>query len=65
MRHRLRVAEVLPETADAVSLVFGLADDQRERFRYRPGQFLTLRLPTQHGQLARCSARHTPTSGSG
>lgn len=33
--HRLRVAAVIPETADAVSLVFGLTERQRERFRYR------------------------------
>ncbi|WP_051399758.1 ferredoxin--NADP reductase [Haloechinothrix halophila] len=61
--HRLRVAEVIPETADAVSLVFGLTERQRERFRYRPGQFLTLRVPTEHGALARCyslaSSPHT------
>ncbi len=61
--HRLRIAEVIPETADAVSLVFGLTERQRERFHYRPGQFLTLRVPTEHGVLARCyslaSSPHT------
>ncbi|GAA5125589.1 ferredoxin--NADP reductase [Haloechinothrix salitolerans] len=61
--HRLRVAEVIPETADAVSLVFDLTERQRERFAYRPGQFLTLRLPTVDGALARCyslaSSPHT------
>ncbi|MFI9386966.1 2Fe-2S iron-sulfur cluster-binding protein [Kutzneria sp. NPDC052558] len=52
--HRLRVAEVVAETADAVSLVFELTARQRERFAYRPGQFLTLRLPTAAGPVARC-----------
>ena len=54
IRHRLRVAEVITETADAVSVVFDLTDLQRERFAYRPGQFLTLRLPTSDGPVARC-----------
>lgn len=39
---RLRVAEVIRETDDAVSLVFDVPPD----FAYRPGQFLTLRVPT-------------------
>jgi 3-ketosteroid 9alpha-monooxygenase subunit B len=52
--HRLQVAEVISETADAVSLVFDLTAAQRERFAYRPGQFLTLRLPTAGGPVARC-----------
>lgn len=63
VRHRLRVAEVIVETADAVSLVFELTPQQRERFAYRPGQFLTLRLPTSEGPVARCyslaSSPHT------
>src|SRR5579859_6892502 len=63
MSHRLRVAEVTAETADAVSLVFDLTARQRDRFAYRPGQFLTLRLPTPEGPVARCyslaSSPHT------
>jgi 3-ketosteroid 9alpha-monooxygenase subunit B len=47
--HRLRVAEVIAETDDARSLVFALSDEQVEAFRYRPGQFLTLRI----GSVAR------------
>lgn len=62
-RHRLRVAEVIIETVDAVSLVFELTARQREAFAYRPGQFLTLRLPTPEGPVARCyslaSSPHT------
>lgn len=61
--HRLRVAEVTVETADAVSVVFELTARQRERFSYRPGQFVTLRLPTPAGPVARCyslaSSPHT------
>lgn len=61
--HRLRVAEVISETRDACSLVFDLAAHQRPHFEYRPGQFLTLRIPGANGSVARCyslaSSPHT------
>lgn len=41
--HPLEIIDVIEETADAVSLVF--ARPSGERFDYRPGQFLTLRVP--------------------
>ena len=41
--HKLKVAEVRRETADAVSLRFELPEDLRERFQFRAGQHLTLR----------------------
>lgn len=45
----LTVADVFTETADACSLVF------EESFPYRPGQFLTLRIPSDRtGSVARC-----------
>jgi 3-ketosteroid 9alpha-monooxygenase subunit B len=52
--HTLRVAAVLDETADARSLVFDVPEPLRETFRYRPGQFLTLRLPVGAELLPRC-----------
>lgn len=52
--HRLRVREVVTETDDSRSLVFDLTPSQVERFHYRPGQFLTLRVPGQDGAVARC-----------
>ncbi|TNC29033.1 ferredoxin--NADP reductase [Amycolatopsis alkalitolerans] len=59
--HTLTVAEVIAETADARSVVFELKPEQAEAFRYRPGQFLTLRI----GTAARCyslsSAPHEGT----
>ncbi|TDD85947.1 ferredoxin--NADP reductase [Saccharopolyspora karakumensis] len=49
--HRLRVAEVVEETADARSVVF---DVDTTRLPYRPGQFLTLRIPSDRcGSVAR------------
>jgi 3-ketosteroid 9alpha-monooxygenase subunit B len=58
------VAEVIPESADTHSLVLAVPDDQRDRFSYRPGQFLTLRVPSERtGSVARCyslaSSPHT------
>ncbi|WP_119155838.1 2Fe-2S iron-sulfur cluster-binding protein [Caldimonas tepidiphila] len=52
--HRLRVREVVRETHDASSLVFEVPDDLAKVFRYRPGQFLTLRLTVEGRELRRC-----------
>ncbi|MGA5463004.1 2Fe-2S iron-sulfur cluster-binding protein [Mycobacterium sp. NPDC050041] len=57
----LEVADVIEETADARSLVFKVPDGPgdpeipAERLRYAPGQFLTLRVPSDRtGSVARC-----------
>jgi 3-ketosteroid 9alpha-monooxygenase subunit B len=54
----LQVADVVEETADARSLVFTVpdgADIPADRLRYAPGQFLTLRVPSERtGCVARC-----------
>jgi 3-ketosteroid 9alpha-monooxygenase subunit B len=63
----LQVADVVKETDDARSLVFTVpegADTPAEKLRYAPGQFLTLRVPSDRtGCVARCyslcSSPHT------
>lgn len=63
----LQVADVVVETDDARSLVFAVPDDVQipaDRLRYAPGQFLTLRVPSERtGSVARCyslcSSPHT------
>lgn len=54
----LQLAAVVDETADARSLVFSVpdgADIPADRLRYSPGQFLTLRIPSDRtGSVARC-----------
>ena len=57
----LQVADVVDETADARSLVFtvptGPGDPEipAQKLRYAPGQFLTLRVPSDRtGSVARC-----------
>lgn len=54
----LQLTHVVEETADARSLVFAVpegADVPADRLRYSPGQFLTLRVPSDRtGSVARC-----------
>ncbi len=54
----LQVADVVKETDDACSLVFTVPDGvdiPADRLRYAPGQFLTLRVPSDKtGSVARC-----------
>ena len=61
----LEVLDVVRETADASSIVFGVPDDLKETFAFTPGQFLTLAVPSdQTGLAARCySISTTPHSG--
>jgi 3-ketosteroid 9alpha-monooxygenase subunit B len=51
----LTVAEVVHETEDARSIVFEVPAEHTGAFAYRPGQFLTLRIPSDRtGSVARC-----------
>ena len=54
----LELADVIEETPDARSLVLTVPDGVEvpaERLRYAPGQFLTLRVPSDRtGSVARC-----------
>jgi 3-ketosteroid 9alpha-monooxygenase subunit B len=52
--YSLRVREVIEETADAKSLVLEIPPDPAEAFRYKPGQFLTLRIAHDGRHLLRC-----------
>ena len=53
--YRLEVSEVVEETPEARSLVFAVPAQARDAFSYRPGQFLTLRIPSDRtGSVARC-----------
>ncbi|WP_137819105.1 ferredoxin--NADP reductase [Pseudomonas sp. 2FG] len=52
--YRLQVAVVIDETADARSLVLHVPAELHERFRYKPGQFLSFRVPVAGKLLTRC-----------
>ena len=51
---RLRVTEVIDETADAKSIVLEIPEDLAERFSYTSGQFLTFRVEVHGHRLVRC-----------
>ena len=59
----LTIAEVIEETADAKSIVFHIPAGCEDDFRYIPGQFFTLRVPSERtGSVARCySLSSSPT----
>lgn len=60
--HALKVRAVTEETHDARSVAFEVPPDLADTFRYRPGQFLTLRLPVLGRHLPRCySMSSAPT----
>lgn len=50
----LRVKSVVPETADAVSLIFDVPESCSRRFHYQSGQFLTLRVDIAGREHRRC-----------
>jgi len=52
--YSLRVREVIEDTADAKSIVFEIPPEHAQAFRYRPGQFLTLRIAHDGRHLLRC-----------
>ncbi|MBD0021118.1 2Fe-2S iron-sulfur cluster binding domain-containing protein [Gordonia pseudamarae] len=62
----LTVADVVDETDDARSIIFDVPAAMADKFTgYRPGQFLTLRIPSDRtGSVARCySLASSPLSG--
>lgn len=52
--HPLRVRAVIEETHDTKSIVFDVPETLATQFRYKPGQFLTLRLPIDGRHVPRC-----------
>lgn len=57
----LRIKQVVRETRDALSLVLDVPDTQQQRFAYRAGQFLTLRVSVGGQEYRRCySMSSTP-----
>jgi 3-ketosteroid 9alpha-monooxygenase subunit B len=63
--YQVPVAEVISETADACSLVLAVPPELAPTFAYRPGQFLTVRVPhAAGGSVARCySLSSSPHAG--
>ncbi|WP_141013194.1 ferredoxin--NADP reductase [Nocardioides sambongensis] len=61
----LDVVDIVDETADARSISFAQPADAAEKFDYKPGQFLTVAIPSdQTGIAARCySLSSSPHDG--
>lgn len=61
----LKVVNVVEETADAHSISFEVPAGAEDRFAYKPGQFLTLAVPSDRtGVAARCySLSSSPVGG--
>lgn len=51
--HALRIADLVRETADCVSLAFDIPPALRAAFAFRPGQYLTLRTHRDRVELRR------------
>ncbi|MGW1376712.1 2Fe-2S iron-sulfur cluster-binding protein [Streptomyces sp. NPDC002446] len=51
--HRLHVADIRRETPDTVSVAFHIPDELTAAFRFRPGQYLTLRAVLDGSALLR------------
>jgi 3-ketosteroid 9alpha-monooxygenase subunit B len=63
--YQVPVAEVIRETSEASSLVLDVPPALSGTFAYRPGQFITVRVPSdQTGSVARCySLCSSPQAG--
>lgn len=51
--HALRVGRIVQETPDARSIVLEVPEALKSRFVYRPGQFLSFKIPYRGGVLVR------------
>lgn len=62
----LKVLDVVEETVDAHSVTFEVPESAEEHFVYRPGQFLTVAVPSdQTGVAARCYSLSSSPIGGG
>ena len=63
--YQVPVAEVVRETGDACSLVLDVPPALSSVFGYQPGQFVTVRVPSDRcGSVARCySLSSSPHAG--
>jgi ring-1,2-phenylacetyl-CoA epoxidase subunit PaaE len=51
--HRLTIAEIVPETAEANSIRFAMPPELREAFAFKAGQHLTLRATIDGDEVRR------------
>jgi ring-1,2-phenylacetyl-CoA epoxidase subunit PaaE len=51
--HSLTIAEVVPETAEALSIRFDVPEELRQTFKFKPGQHLTLKAEIRGEEIRR------------
>lgn len=51
--HSVRVDTLRRETDDALSVVLAIPEALKDAFAYRPGQFVSVRIPTDGGEITR------------
>ncbi len=60
--HQLKIADVRRETSDAVSILFHVPEELKEKFQFRPGQHLTFKVDINGEEVRRnysvCAAPH-------
>lgn len=62
--HNLTVTDIRQETPDCISIAFGIPEDGKETFAFKPGQNLVLRTRMLDGELRRnYSLCSTPLDG--
>ncbi|MDP3423725.1 MAG: 2Fe-2S iron-sulfur cluster-binding protein [Burkholderiaceae bacterium] len=60
--HDLAVQRISPEAAGSVTITFRIPDEQRDTFRFEPGQYLTLRTTVNGQDLRRTYSISSPRS---
>lgn len=50
----LQIKEIIQETADTRSFIFNIPEELLPLFKYKPGQFLTFKIPFGGVELVRC-----------
>ena len=50
----LTIKSIQPQTENAICISFDLQPEQSSSFEYQPGQHLTIRHFTEHGEIRRC-----------
>jgi ring-1,2-phenylacetyl-CoA epoxidase subunit PaaE len=60
--HQLKIADVRRETSDAVSILFHVPEELKDKFQFRPGQHLTFKVDINGEEVRRnysvCAAPH-------
>ena len=52
--HSLTIKDIIQETSESVSFSLEVPDTLKEIFRFKPGQYLTFKIPDKSGELRRC-----------